>query len=116
MLTVYRKESNTDKEVTYEVLINGCLMGKINNGEKITIDMKDRDKLNFTLSDELVLKLQVVSATHKSVEIPFDYEEHQTIEFECIADHTEGPLAKLIDKTLNKTGIKLEKTKDFFLY
>lgn len=116
MVTVYRKENKTDENVTYEVLINGCLMGKINNGEKISLDMKDRDKLNFTLSDELVLKLQIVSPTHKSVEIPFQYEEHQVVEFECISDHTEGPLSKLIDKSLNKKGIKLEKTKDFFLY
>ena len=116
MLTVYRRENSIDKDVSYEVLINGCFMGKINNGEKITIDMKDRDKLNFTLSDELVLKMQIVSPTHKSAEIQFDYEDHQTVEFECEANYTEGLFGKIIDSLSNKSGIKLEKTKDFILY
>jgi len=116
MLTVYRKDNNKDKDVVYDILINGCLMGKIKNDEKIIIDMKDKDKLNFTLSDDLELKMQIVSQNHKSDEISFDYEDHQTVEFECVTDYTEGPLGKLIDKSLNKKGIKLEKTKDFFLY
>ena len=116
MLTVYRKESKLDKDKVYDVLVNGCIMGKIRNGERITIDMKDRETLNFTLNDELSFKLQVVSDKHKSEEIPFSYEEHQTVEFECISDYTEGLLGKFIDKSMNKKGIKLEKTKDFFLY
>jgi len=116
MLTVFRKEAKVDENVTYDILINGCLMGKINNGEKVTINMQDKETLNFTLSDELVLKMQIVSPTHKSEEIEFDYEEHQTVEFECVSDYIEGPLGKIIGKAMDKKGIKLEKTKDFFLY
>ena len=59
MLTVFRKESKVDENVTYDIFINGCLMGKINNGEKVIINMQDKETLNFTLSDELVLKMQI---------------------------------------------------------
>ena len=89
---------------------------KIKDGEKVVIDMSDRDSLNFTLSDENNYKMQIKSDTRKSNEVVFDYEEHQTVEFECVSDYIEGPLSCLLNKVMKKDGIKLEKTKDFLLY
>ena len=109
-------KNKLDENVVYDILINGCFMAKIKDGEKVVIDMSDRDSLNFTLSDENNYKMQIKSDTRKSNEVVFDYEEHQTVEFECVSDYIEGPLSCLLNKVMKKDGIKLEKTKDFLLY
>lgn len=96
MIKVYRKKSGIDELISYDILIDGNEIKKINNDESITLKLRSHD-----------YSIQIISKQFKSNIIRFNVNGSKKIAFVCYPNHKNNFLSYFLHKFIFKDGIKL---------
>lgn len=96
MIEIIREDTQKDKLLEFDILIDGKEMTKIKNGEKVTLKLRSNN-----------YKIQIVSKRCKSNCISFTMDK-DIITFNCIINYRNNIFSKFIHKVILKNSIKLQ--------
>ncbi len=105
MIKINRKENVVDKELIYQVKLDG----------KPILQMKNDTIQNYHVKEGKHV-LQVVTKDYVSKKVEFEYFNGKIIEFECYPLHRDSFFSHIFYKIfLRKIGIELRIKADFYL-
>lgn len=104
MIKVNRKENLIDKELVYEVRIDGKAILQVKN-----------DSIRNCHVSEGKHTIQIITKDYVSKKLEFEYYKGKIIEFECYPTHKDSILSKIFHRLLGKEGIMLRLKGDFYL-
>lgn len=96
MIKVYRKNNKIDELISYDILIDGNEIKKINNDESITLKLRSND-----------YSIQIISNQFKSNIIRFNVNGSNELVFVCYPNHGINFLSRFFHRFISKDGIKL---------
>lgn len=96
MIKVYRKSNKIDELISYDILIDGNEMKKINNGESTILKLRSND-----------YSMQIISNQFKSNVIRFNFNDSKKLVFVCYPNHGSNFLSHFLHRFIFKDGIKL---------
>lgn len=96
MIKIYRKNNKIDELISYDILIDGNEIKKINNDESIILRLRSDD-----------YSIQIISNRFKSNIIKFNVNDSENLVFICYPNHGNSVISSFFHRFIFKDGIKL---------